>query len=100
MARYFYEALKEKGLELGEPIDEQYMYVIESEIDGEAVSFFMGKNDEESTPGLWQVWPEQKIGFFAKILGRVNTQPEQKAKLLVEQIAREIEGVTGVEWGI
>lgn len=43
------------------PIDQDYMFIITGYSDGETINFYLGKNDEESSPPLWQVWLEEII---------------------------------------
>lgn len=100
MASYIYTALLKEGLHLEEPQNDDYMYSIQSSIDGETVFFYMGKNDEVSMPALWQLWPEQKVSVLRRLFGKPNNVPEDKAKSIAERIVRQIEGVSGVEWGI
>ncbi|WP_115717914.1 hypothetical protein [Gallaecimonas mangrovi] len=100
MAEFFHAELTRRGFELSAPEHEDYMYSIESTIDGEVVIFYMGKNDEESSPPLWQVWPEQRIPFLKKLFGKPNKEPEKKAKQSLEEIVNNIEGVDCVEWAI
>ena len=100
MAEYFKNELAKNGLNLSEPCDEEYMYSLQSEVDGVVVIFYMGKNDEESSPSLWQIWPQQKIPLLKKLFGKPDREPEKKAKLLLEKIANEIDGVQDVEWAI
>lgn len=99
MADYFAKALTEKGVLVSRPQEEDFMFYFDSTIDGETVTFYMGKNDEELTPPLWQIWPEQKISLFKRLLGRENRVPEEKAKILLEEITIQIDGVQGLEWG-
>lgn len=100
LAQFFHEKLKNEGVNVEPPDDEGYMFVIESTIDGEAVTFYLGKNDEESTPPLWQAWPEQSISLIKRIFGKPNRNPEELAKKILEKIVNSIEGVTNVEWDI
>ena len=100
MAEYFQNKLSKKGLKIGTPTDEDYMYSLEAAIDGEVVIFYMGKNDEASSPLLWQIWPQQKIPLLKKLFGKPNREPEEKAKRILEEIANEIEGAQGVAWAI
>jgi hypothetical protein len=100
LAGFVFDKLKEYGLNPAEPKNEEFMYVIETTIDEARVIFYLGKNDEESEPALWQIWPEQSIPFFKRIFGKVSRAPEQKAKSYLEEIIHNIQGVSAVEWGI
>ncbi|WP_102798384.1 hypothetical protein [Bowmanella denitrificans] len=100
MADYFYGEFSKRGFKPGSPENEDYMYAIESVIDGEAVTFYLGKNDEASIPPLWQIWPEQKVSFLKRLFGKPDRAPEEKAKRVLEEIVKEIEGVQAVEWAI
>lgn len=99
IASYFCEKLLKEGLTLDGPEDEEFMYSIKSFIDGEVVVFYVGKNDEESTPALWQIWPEHKVTLLKRMFSRENPKAEEKAKSILEKIVNEISGVTAVEWG-
>lgn len=100
MVEYFAGKLSDKGVSVGEFIDEDYMFIFIGVIDGVPVNFYMGKNDEETHPPLWQIWPQQKVSFFNKLFGKPNLEPEEKAKSLLEEIANQIPGVQNVEWAI
>lgn len=100
IASFFFDQLSAKGLVLEKPIDAGFMCSIVTKIDDEKVVFYMGKNDEPSTPPLWQVWPEQKASIFKEIFGKVDRTPENKAKSLLEEIVQGADGVTDIEWAI
>ncbi len=59
----------------------------------------MGKNDEHSEPTLWQIWPEQRIPFLKRLFGKSNREGERLASSHLEQIVKDIQGVSAVEWG-
>lgn len=98
LANYFHEKFKAIGFAPETPIDEDYMFIIPTKIDGEAVNFYLGKNDEDSNPPLWQIWLAIEASFFRKILGKVKKTAERKARTKVEEIVKRIDGVSNVEW--
>ena len=100
LAKYFFAELKALGLNPEEPKDQDYMFIIKVSINDVPVNFYMGKNDEESTPSLWQIWPEQQVSFIKKIFGQVDKNPEEKAKSHLESIVNDIKGVSDIEWSI
>ncbi len=100
LALYVYDELESFGFSLKKPENDDYMYSIEASMEGEVIYFYMGKNDEDSQPPLWQIWPEQSIPIFKRIFGKPNREPEAKAKSALEVIVNKIEGVSSVEWGI
>lgn len=100
MADYFRNELSIRGFNPEEPSDDDYMYSIRSIVDGQPVVFYMGKNDEESSPPLWQIWTEQQIPFLKKLFGKPDKAPEQKARLALDEITKAIDGVSGVEWAL
>jgi hypothetical protein len=100
LAEYFHKELARRGCEPGDPEGHEYMYSISISIDGEAINLYMGKNDEETSPPLWQIWPEQRVSLLKKLFGTRDKSVEEKAKKVLEEIAREIEGVEGIEWGV
>ncbi|GHA13950.1 hypothetical protein GCM10008090_24660 [Arenicella chitinivorans] len=100
MLMYFRDELSKLGYKLGSPVDEDCMCSIECIIDNEVITLFMGKNDEESSPPIWQIWPEQNVSILKKLFSKADKAPEVKAKALIEQIAQGIAGVDGVEWAI
>ena len=100
LAEYVFSELKKLNFNPESPIDSDYMFSIAMNIDGVMVDVYLGKNDEESETPLWQIWPEQRISFFKKFFGKVNKSPELKARQVIENIAKNIEGVTDVAWDI
>jgi hypothetical protein len=46
LATYFFNELRREGLSVKEPEYEDYMYTIQSSLDGENINIYMGKNDE------------------------------------------------------
>ena len=100
LANYFRSELIKKGLEVSVPIDNDYMFSFQTQIKDKTVCFYMGKNDEQCSPPLWQIWPEQKVPFFERIFGKPDRHAEDYAKVLLEEIAQNINGVDGVEWAI
>ncbi|WNO10623.1 hypothetical protein [Teredinibacter sp. KSP-S5-2] len=100
LADYLYEELKKSGVSVSSPEIDEYMCIIESSINGEVVHIYMGKNEEESSPVLWQVWPEQVVPIMKRLFGKTDRAPEEKAKQLLENVVNHIPGVSSVEWGI
>jgi hypothetical protein len=100
LAEYVFSELKQLKFNPESPIESDYMFSITMNIDGVMVDLYLGKNDEESETPLWQIWPEQRISFFKKLFGNVDKSPELKARQVIENIAKNIEGVTDVEWDI
>lgn len=100
LAEYVFSELKKLNFNPESPIDSDYMFSIAMNIDGVMVDVYLGKNDEESETPLWQIWPEQRISFLRSFFGKVNKSPELKARQVIENIAKNIEGVTDVAWDI
>lgn len=100
LANFIFGELNSLGFKPSTPLSEEFMFVIETYIENELVYFYMGKNDEDTKPALWQIWPEQKISFFKKVFGKNRKNVEQLAKSHLEKIINNIEGVSAVEWGI
>ena len=100
LAEYVYSELKKLSFNPQEPIDSDYMYSIEINVEGDFVDIFMGKNDEETVVPLWQTWPEQRVPFLKKIFGKADRSAEFKVKEQLETIIKNIDGVSAVEWGI
>ncbi|MCE2028697.1 hypothetical protein [Sessilibacter corallicola] len=98
MANYFVAKLSEKGLKLEKPIDAGFMCSVVSRIDDERVVFYMGRNQEPSSPALWQIWPEQKIPFFKVVFGKANRTPEDKARMILEEVVHAIESASDIGW--
>jgi len=85
-ADWSHSGLTKLGVSLRAPIDENFMFCLPASIEGEEVTFYLGKNDEESTPPLWQIWPEQKVSFLKKIMGKANYSAQDKAKEYLNQL--------------
>ncbi|WP_441004592.1 hypothetical protein [Pseudocolwellia agarivorans] len=100
LAEYVYSELKKLSFNPQEPIDSDYMYSIEINVEGDFVDIFMGKNDEVTVVPLWQIWPEQRVPFLKKIFGKADRSAEFKVKEQLETIIKNIDGVSAVEWGI
>lgn len=100
LSEYVFSELKKANMNPESPIDSDYMFSIALNINNVVVDLYLGKNDEESETPLWQIWPEQKVSFFAKVFKKVDKSPELNAKEVIEKIVSNIEGVTDVEWGI
>jgi len=100
LAEYVHSELKKLSFNPQEPIDSDYMYTIETNIKGNFVDIYMGKNDEETVVPLWQIWPEQRVPFLKKIFGKTDKSVEFKVKEQLETIIKNIDGVSAVEWGI
>lgn len=100
LAEYVFTELKKSNLNPDYPIDSDYMFSISMNIDDIMVDLYLGKNDEESETPLWQIWPEQRVPFIKKFFGKVDKSPELEARKIVENIVKNIEDVTDVEWDI
>ena len=100
LADYVYSELTKLSFDPNEPVDSDYMFSIEANVEGVAVDIFMGKNDEETQIPLWQIWPEQRVPFLKKLFGEAYRTAEIKVKSKLETIVKSIEGVSAVEWGI
>jgi len=100
LALFIHESLIKQGLSPSSPEDEDYMFTINAVFGEAIITFYMGENDEDSTPPLWQIWPQQNISFFKRIFAKVDKNPEVEAKKILEKVINEIDGVSDVEWGI
>jgi len=100
LADYFLKEFTKLGFHPEDPIDSDFMYIISTQIDDIRINFYLGKNDEESEPSLWQIWPEQKTSVFSKLLGKVNMEPTEKAQNAIELIVKDIDDATGIKWDI
>lgn len=100
LASYVYTELQKLNFVPKDPIDSDYMFSIEIEIDGVKLDIYLGKNDEETDIPLWQIWPEQRVSLFKRIFGNVDKSSETRVKGELETIISNIKGVSGVEWGI
>ena len=100
LANFIYTELEKLGYQPEKPQDQDYMYSITAYIEDVAIDFYMGKNDEESEPRLWQIWPEQRVSILKKIFSKVDKQPELLSRTKLETIVNNINGVIDVEWDI
>lgn len=98
LAEWFQSELNKNNVATGELIDEDYMFVIEAKFDDASVNFYLGRNDEDASPPIWQIWPEQKVGFVKKILGKANMGPEESARKLLSNIINNATDVSDIEW--
>jgi hypothetical protein len=100
LAEYVCSECTKLNLNPSKPIDSDYMFSFETNLDGMIVDIFMGKNDEETDTPLWQIWPEQRVPFLKKLFGKADRTAESKVKEKLEAIVKSIDGVSAVEWGI
>jgi len=100
LADYFFDEFNKLKYHPKDPVDSDFMHIISTNIDGMRINFYMGKNDEDTEPPLWQIWPEQKNSYFSKLFGKVNMEPTEKAQKAIEIIVNNISGVTGIKWDI
>lgn len=99
-AVFLFDELNKAGFSPEHPEDQDYMFVIKGYSGEQVINFYLGRNDEDSSPPLWQVWPEQQLSFFKKIFGNVDKAPELLVREKLESIVRNIEDATGIEWDI
>lgn len=100
LASYVHTELQKLNFAPKDPIDSDYMFSIEIEIDGVKLDIYLGKNDEETDIPLWQIWPEQRVSLLKRIFGKVDKSAEIRVKSGLESIISNIRGVIDVEWGI
>ncbi|KFZ38773.1 hypothetical protein HR45_05000 [Shewanella mangrovi] len=100
LASYVHSELQKLNYAAKNPIDSDYMFSIEIEIDGVKLDIYLGKNDEETDIPLWQIWPEQRISLFKRIFGNADKSAETRVKSELETIISKIKSVSDVEWGI
>ncbi|KID56544.1 hypothetical protein JF50_11405 [Pseudoalteromonas luteoviolacea] len=86
LANYVHTELLKLGISASKPIDSDYMFSTELNLDGVTVDVFMGKNDEDTEIPLWQIWPEQRFPFLKKIYGNANKTAELKVKNKIERL--------------
>lgn len=98
LAEWFYKELLDSGESVGEPLDENYMVVIPVKREGELINIYMGRNDEECAPPLWQVWPELKVGIIKQLFGNYDLEHEECMRKIIERLVSKVEGVSDVEW--
>lgn len=100
LASYVYTELQKLNFAPKDPIDSDYMFSIEIEIEGVKLDIHLGKNDEETDIPLWQIWPEQRVSLLKRIFGNADRSAETRVKGELETIISKIKGVSDVEWGI
>lgn len=98
LAEYVFAELKKSNLNPNSPVNNDYMFSISMYIGDIMVDLYLGKSDEKSETPLWQIWPEQRVSFIKKYFGRVDKSPELEARKIVENIVKNIDSVTDVEW--
>jgi len=97
-ASWIHQELRKAGEVVGEPVDNEYMYVIPVTRGVAKVNVYLGKNEEQSSPPLWQIWPEHKVGFIKKLFSKPSSDVEQHYKSLLFRLVNSIDGVSDVEW--
>lgn len=100
LAEYVYAELGKAGIDAQKPACEDFMCSIEIDIESTKVVLYMGKNDEDVTPSLWQIWPEQQVPFFKRLLRKGGNDAEITAAQILERIVTTMHGVSSVEWAV
>ncbi|WP_139306390.1 hypothetical protein [Methylomonas sp. LWB] len=97
-ANWLHQELCRAGEVAGVPINDEFMFVIPVTRGTGKGEIYLGKNEEQSNPPLWQVWFENKVGFFKKLFLKPSTDNEQHYKNLLFRLVGSIDGVSNVEW--
>ena len=98
IAHWMSQELMNKGITVGESMDNDYMFIIPIKIERASLNIYVGKNDEDCDPPLWQAWPEMKIGLFKKLVGAVDRTAQEKTCSILSDIVGNLDGVSSVEW--
>ena len=97
-ASWLHSELLESGETPAAAIDNDYMFIIPVKRNGELINIYLGKNDEECTPPMWQAWAELKVGKLRSIFKKPDMQQEEALSKKLGEIVSKIDGVTDVEW--
>jgi hypothetical protein len=97
-ATWLHQELCDAGEAAGTPIDQEYMFVIPINWDGNQVEIYLGRNDEECSPPLWQVWSEQKVSIFRRLFSKPDSGVEQHFQSLLVTLVSKLDGASNIEW--
>ncbi|WP_417354492.1 hypothetical protein [Gallaecimonas pentaromativorans] len=98
-AQWLLGALEKEGVTTGNVTDEDFMQVVEANVAGMPVSFYLGKTEDDTTPPTWLVWPQQQWSWLSRLLGKANYDAEAEAQALLEKAASSAGSFTHIEWG-